>query len=222
MIDILGIHIKHPSLSVFVLYRQPGSVNSQYQSKSSDFVSAIREIQQTINRLGTPSPDIILCGDFNLPHVHWPAGIVSSGASLDERLMVEELKDITDEIFLQQIVHSSTHRAGNMLNLIFTNNDTLIHNCTITPTELSDHFIIECASLLWCDFTEENGGAKTDPQNLSSLNFRDDSIDWNKIKSELYSVDWTKEFDTLNINETMTKFLDISYQITKHYVPLKS
>ena len=144
MIDILGIHVKDPSLSVFVLYRQPGSVNSQYQSKSSDFVSAMTEMQQTINMLDTPSPDIILCGDLTLPHVHGPAGVVSSSASLDERLMVEVLKDkdILDKFFLQQIVHSSTNRAGNMLDLTFTNNDTLIHNCIITPTKLSEHFII--------------------------------------------------------------------------------
>ena len=62
----------------------------------------------------------------------------------------------------------------------------------------------------------------TVPQNLSSLNFRDDRIDWNKIKSELNSVGWTKEFGALNITETITKSLNISYRITKRYVPLKA
>ena len=47
-------------------------------------------------------------------------------------------------IFLTQLVQQPTHRQGNTLDLIFSNNPIIIHSCNNVDTLLSDHVIVEC------------------------------------------------------------------------------
>ena len=86
------------------------------------------------------TPDIVLCGDFNLPGVNWPDETVTTATPIDIRNMFDDLKQLNDEYFLSQVINHSTHKDGNVLDLLFTNNTSLIHDIDYFPVRsTSDH-----------------------------------------------------------------------------------
>ena len=93
-------------------------------------------------------PDIIVGGDFNLPHASWPEGLPKSGATVSERQMLNALNEFSNELYLSQIVTKPTHKDGNILDLVFVNNQSLIHDCTNIPVlqSTSHHYIVEVST----------------------------------------------------------------------------
>ena len=80
--------------------------------------------------------------DFNLPLVSWPTeGVAGDGAPVDDRKAAEKFISFSDEHCLTQIVTEPT-REMNILDLIFTNNEKIIHDCEVHNTSLSDHRMI--------------------------------------------------------------------------------
>lgn len=63
--------------------------------------------------------------------------------------------DLISELNLSQLVLSTTHKAGNILDLVLINNDEIIHDVTIhigLPNGLSsDHFLIKFRILIAMD-----------------------------------------------------------------------
>ena len=58
----------------------------------------------------------------------WPDGTPATGTSPDERVMIEDLNNLCQEFFLSQIINKPTHKDGNTLDLVLTNNVKLIHS----------------------------------------------------------------------------------------------
>ena len=81
----------------------------------------------------------MIIGDFNLPDIDWD---LLNGESRQSTNFCELIVHLN----LCQLITSSTHNAGNILDLILTNNDQLVHDIVIRyvhPSGLSsDHFII--------------------------------------------------------------------------------
>ncbi|KAK3875212.1 hypothetical protein Pcinc_011495 [Petrolisthes cinctipes] len=58
--------------------------------------------------LPLPTPDIILCGDFNLPDIKWSEGTLSAGGTLDHQAQVKALLEVADKALItQQIITPS-------------------------------------------------------------------------------------------------------------------
>ena len=93
--------------------------------------------------LPSPTPDLIICGDLILPHADWENRKCQPGATKDEQQMVQELHTLTTEKFMVQYVDEPTHRNGNTLDLLFSNNSDLVHSFTSAHSLLSDHLMIE-------------------------------------------------------------------------------
>ena len=74
----------------------------------------------------------------------WLEGHAGVGAGRDEQIMIDDLLGLANEYFLTQLIQQPTHRQGNTLDLIFSNNPMIIHSCNNVDTLLSDHVIIEC------------------------------------------------------------------------------
>ena len=55
--------------------------------------------------------------------------------------MVLDMHSLTAEHFMTQPVEQSTHRAGNTLDVLLTNNPDLIHS-HYAFSMLSDHFMV--------------------------------------------------------------------------------
>ena len=101
----------------------------------------------SFSSLPPPCPDIVVMGDFNLPHGNWCLDKDARLAAGDEAEMVRALDNFTSTHFLVQQVDCPTHKDGGILDLIFTNNCDLIHCLSAIPTPNSDHFIIEVSSV---------------------------------------------------------------------------
>ena len=165
--------------------------------------------QTHVSRYSDLNPDILFGGDINLPHVKWPSGESDKQASKDERRMTEMLKDFSGDLFLTQQITTETHEKGNVLDLVFTNNVHKFHSHTVTPSTLSDHYIIECA--LKNDKCKNDEGKTTSTSNFpnifSSLNFYSEEIKWKDISKTFKKCDWSnllKDIDPENMTKIFT------------------
>lgn len=84
VVEVLGVLVKSLNLLLIVV-QQPDDTIGGHRSTHIQFKEAITEVKSYLRRLSSPLPDIMLCGDFNLPHACWPEGSVRSGCSDDER-----------------------------------------------------------------------------------------------------------------------------------------
>ena len=132
-VQLLCLYSKRENLVMACLYRQPDDKAHGHPSSHAELKPALNRLVTAIGKLN-PSPDIIFGGDFNIPHVNWPGGSPSSKASVDEKLMLNQLNEMCNELLLSQIVTEPTHKDGNTLDLVFVNNQSLVHGVQIIPT----------------------------------------------------------------------------------------
>ena len=153
-------------------------------------------------------PDILICGDFNLPHAEWKEGQIGNGASKDEKLMIEDLISLTNEFFLTQIIPEPTHKHGNKLDLCFTNNPMILHSCNVMETILSDHKIIECLTTYntMSPKREQSITQGNSDIELDKLNFFNEDTDWANLEKELREYNWEADFRGSNPHQMLSKF----------------
>ena len=148
VIEAIGLQLKSLNLLLVVLYRQPDDRERNHRSTSKEFGHFLGELDEFLASQSPPAPDIVVMGDFNLPHGDWSGGESTQGATGDEGDMVRALNELTFSHFLVQQVECPTHKDGGMLDLIFTNNGDLIHNFNVLPSPKSDHFLIEVSAYI--------------------------------------------------------------------------
>ena len=90
----------------------------------------------TITALSTP---VLILGDFNLPDIDWPT--LNSDSPVSNNFC-----EFVFESTLTQLVESSTHTCGNILDLVLTNSPEYVTLLTVHPQNLqciaSDHSLI--------------------------------------------------------------------------------
>ena len=145
VIEITGLYSKAKNLLLLVLYRQPDDIKGGHRSTSTEFKQALSKLGECLSSF-SQMPDTLLCGDFNLPNAKWSNSHESQCAGGDERIMIDDLIALGNEFFLTQFITHSTHRLGNTLDLIFSNNPAMLHSSNGTESVLSDHFLVECMS----------------------------------------------------------------------------
>ena len=93
-------------------------------------------------------PNLILAGDFNLPHANWSGGLSSRSVVGEERKMADSLIELSINYGLSQYITSPTHMQGNVLDLVFVNNEYLCHHfkCLEVISSVSHHRIVEVHS----------------------------------------------------------------------------
>ena len=104
---------------MIILYHQPVDQEGRHRSGNKEFKLFLNEHHSVLNNLPSPIPDVLLCGDFNLPHALWTNGTCASGATKDEQCMIQDLYALANVHFMTQVIDKPTHRAGNILDLIF-------------------------------------------------------------------------------------------------------
>ena len=117
--------------------------------EANDFITPHNGLKLAISSLET-TPNIIFGGDFNLPKAVWPSGLPKPGCSLDERIVLNSLNQFCNDYLISQYVNTPTHKDGNILDLVFTNNENIIHNCAIIPVlqSTSHHKIVMVSTCL--------------------------------------------------------------------------
>jgi len=70
VVEALVTYSQKENLLIAVIYRQPDNPSGNHRSRAQEFSEALTEISSVIDSTqGTP--DIIFCGDFNLPNIDW-------------------------------------------------------------------------------------------------------------------------------------------------------
>ena len=123
----ISIDVKHP-LILCVVYVSPNSYDCYY-----------RHLNEYLTFLSQNYTSIIIVGDFNMPDIDWSSLNASNHHSSNFCELIFDLN-------FSQLVDSSTHCKGNILDLVLTNTQEIIYNLSIIPEQLqpfpSDHFII--------------------------------------------------------------------------------
>ena len=120
-------------ITLCTIYIPPNSSDT-YQS------SLLSYLRDLINS----NEHLVLVGDFNLPDIDWDTLTGTSAFSC-------AFCDFVFDSNLSQLVDKSTHTKGNLLDLVLTNSDELVHNLNISSTHhamSSDHSIISFCLLL--------------------------------------------------------------------------
>ena len=205
MVELLIVKVENMNLIIIVLYRPPNALLQKFEQQ----LNKIEEYLKSINR---PSPNIMLLGDFNFPHLQWgsqdgQAKITEvTGTTRDVKSQAHHLFRLCNDYNLSQFVYKRT-RKNNTLDLIFTNNEDLVHYMEVTPTIFSDHNIIEVTSRL--NITRKELVARNCEDGFSVFNFNKSDIDWDALNHCLTDIDWNR--NGVNSDETaFLQFLSVS------------
>ena len=88
----------------------------------------------------------ILGGDFNLPDIEWPSGLVT-GHSVPSHV-TDTIINMADDLSLSQMVDFHT-RKEHTLDLVFTSHPSLVNKCKcLPPLGKSDHDIVLIDTLI--------------------------------------------------------------------------
>ena len=74
----LGFEVPSFNVIFFIVYRPP-------HCPTSDFTITIEKMRNAITTLGSPTPRILLMGDFNFPRINWNTKMIDSGGTKIEQ-----------------------------------------------------------------------------------------------------------------------------------------
>ena len=222
-VQMLCLYSSVEDLVIMAIYRQPDDSYNGHPSTDIDFNIPLMRAKNAILSLN-PTPDIIMGGDFNIPHATWPEGSPSNGATNCERSILNSLNEFSNELFLCQYVTKPTHKDGNILDLVFVNNPSLIHCCTVIPVlqSTSHHSIVEVSTSYLVKNTNATLEAQQTPKTgFHSLNFFSERIDWDGLNQEFESLDWKDLFEECDVDSMLEIFYTNTFKICKRFIPTR-
>ena len=197
-------------LHIGAFHRQPNSGSEE-----------IEELEKAINTIVEGSkgnlPNIILDGDFNLPHIDWGLNTVKPNHQYRKEIN-KKLTDIVNENELTQVVRKPK-RGNNILDLIFTTNHGLISSVEVHPG-MSDHNVIIT------DVNLKAKSAKKKPRKVllykkadmdGLKTFIKDKLSEKTIGSHISSENWN--YLKRTITEAISKFVPQKTFEGKQHVP---
>ena len=119
--DALVVLVRELDSIVIVFYRPPDSSREEFLEVLNKTDEIVEKIKDDIMR----NQHIILMGDFNFPSTKWENDQQPSGQA-DEAVQTNDLLQFTDKWFMQNHIKTPT-RYGNILDLVFTSNDSSIN-----------------------------------------------------------------------------------------------
>jgi hypothetical protein len=184
----IGLKTKTGQLNLFLIYRSPNS-NTDNLNLLCDLLMATKQ-------------NSILVGDFNLPGINWEEGRATGQA--------KRLLEASEEAGLTQLVDFSTHRKGNLLDLILTNcPEKFIQIKEEGCLGNSDHCIIMAEIEIGIYKQEKKPRVIWDRGN------------YEQIRTEFNMVNWTNEINGRDL-ETAWQFLKNKLtDLVERHVPKK-
>ena len=209
------------NLIVCAIYRQPNDVVGNNISTSEQFESLINQLSAVLDSQQVPLPNVLIGGDFNLPHISWPACSPSPGASRDEKLMIALLNNFCSRHFLVQLVGEQTHQGGNILDIVLTNNPDMFPTVSFFPTSpISSHYfgLIE-TTIQASPRVEEN--MPSSPSKFDEVNLFSPQTDWQSIKSNLAAIDWPAVLENKTPEEMLHSLTTHCENVASAFSPTK-
>ena len=136
--------------------------------------------------------------------------------------MICTLSELAIDHFLTQFINEPTHKDGNILDILLTNKNSIIHahECHEVPRSTTHHRAIEVMTSLTTVI--QTITTTIDPSSippLKTLNFFSDSVDWSALQKDISSVDWTQELEQLSPEERVDKILSICFTKSEKHIP---
>ena len=212
VVEALAVHIPQIDTVAVGFYRSPENpATPDVKSGHSQLSQCITQLKEYFCNLPAPTPNIVICGDANLPSADWMEGICRTGTNRyrEEQKMVSSLYEFASENFMVQQIEEPTHRDGNILDLIFTNNADIVHSYDIVPSSQSDHLMINVKA----NYSVTSHDVPTQEDEIEeevsfrSLNFFHESTDWNGLNDSIAQHDWASEFESSDANEMLNRFV---------------
>ena len=203
-----------------IIYRQP--TNPTHKSDAPELQELLFALTEKIFNLPGSTPDTYILGDFNIPHT--PMNVEASIPTQNcNNQLLGVLNDFIADMNITQVIHKPTHRNGNILDFLLTNNTDNIFNYTCTPTIYSDHLVIDVSTHLNFDIQHK----ETEKRNLISdfdlYNFHSEIIDWDLVNEDLKNINWLQELDPDLFDPDLqyARFLDKCLLVMKKHLPLR-
>ena len=219
--ELLVVFSERENTIIAVMYRQTNDSVNGHPSTNTEFIEVVTELRNVLINFDDKAPDIFLCGDFNLPHVKWPEGISLTGISKDEKDMLITLNELMGDFHLNQCIEKTTHKDGNILDLLLTNNKQLIHSYSCFPTvnSISHHSIVQVSTHYCLSVGSKSSETRVPNNNFEHFNYHNESVDWNAVNEKLNLVDWTSEFKGIDPEAQLEKLMKICYELSDIHVP---
>ncbi len=221
VIEIVATYSRKENLLLATLYRQPDDLLHGRPSTNAHFKKAMAQLSAAISDLET-TPDIIIGGDFNLPHTSWPECSPGMHCPAYEKEMIQCLDSFCTEHLLSQMINLPTHYQGNILDLVLTNNTSLIHdyNCTPTLMSISHHAMINIQTQYKAtQILPEEKHDKLSP--LDELNFHSKDVDWISLNAALAHTYWGNLLLNKNPDEMLDTINRVILETSKQHVPVR-
>ena len=112
-----------------------------------------------------------------------------------------------------------THRCGNTLDLLFTNNPSLILNHTAAPTSpISSHHILEFTTTIDCEWQPDNNAhVNNNPFDVHNLLSPD--TNWTEIKTSLNNANWQALFENLDTSSMLSTLIQVCEDAVVKFSP---
>ena len=202
--EALWVQVKEqrrPNMTIGAYYRPP--------SNTPEKLEEFRDIVSNVCR--TTSGTIVIGGDFNAPGIDWES--MSPTPQASNIRLCQCLIDMAQDQHLEQIVREAT-RETNILDLVFTNNPTLINNAqSMPPLCSSDH------NCVFIDMNVKPVTCKQPPRR--TLKYK--QANWDAIRQAVkgLSNDILKGSDLMNTQDMWNTIEEGLKLIIKTHIPDK-
>ena len=192
-------------LLIGAVYLPPSSSLPLYEAHTS----IVEKVLSSVN----PS-HILLCGDFNLPHIIWSSSVARLGLTTSGNLSPISSHLVDSFSFLNLFQLNQVHNShGGLLDLVFSTSDkssiTSALFSLVNPDSFHPPLSIKYPLELY------------DPQ-PAIHSYRDfKSGDYTTMSHFLGSFDWEYTFSLLNLEESASFFNDTLLNAIDKFVPLK-
>lgn len=162
--------VGYKTMYVGSFYRPPGSS-----------IENLSELHTSLSRIASLNGNILLGGDFNVGHINWDSMSVIPTRDLQgkarERSAHHKTLDLINDFSLEQVVDTPTTRNGTTLDLLLTNNASLVNRIDTMPglTKECVHDIV---------FSEVNLRARVNYKKPRKI-FLYAKGDWDKLKERI-------------------------------------
>jgi len=222
-VQLLRVYSNTENLAILVIYRQPDDKSNGNPSTAKDFHTPLKGAKSALAAL-EPVPNIIFGGDFNLPKSTWPDGLPKPGCSMEERSMLNDLNKFCNEMFMSQYVNQPTHKDGNILDLVFTNNENLIHDYSVLPVlpSTSHHSIVMVSTILKVQSLAHDDDQPEPRSKFNALNFFSDEVNCNELKNDLNQINWNDRLSSDDPQEILNNINQTCLEICQRQIPART
>ena len=193
--NMVMCYVKSCNTVIATVYRPPGP-------EAPGWKMLLDRLQAKIDGLseGGTTPDLYIVGDFNYPEADWESGNREGSSSSRGN----ELLEFIDYNFLTQVVNKPT-RAGNVLDLVFTNVPRYVMEVTVKDTLASDHKLVEVQLGYNMVGNANEEALPPDPYSFRAVDYH--NADFEKMKLQLGEVQWEEMWDLCDGD--LAKFLEL-------------